>query len=84
VKPLHPYTKSLLSSIPVANPHIKIADRRIMLKGDVGSPINPKPGCRFAPRCRYAQDRCRIDTPELREILPGHLCACHYAETIQD
>jgi len=84
VHPLHPYTKSLLSSIPVANPHRKVADTRIMLKGDIGSPINPKPGCRFAPRCRYAQERCRIETPLLREIRPDHFCACHFSESIKD
>ncbi len=84
VHPLHPYTKSLLSSIPVANPHQKVADTRIMLKGDIGSPINPKPGCRFAPRCRYAQERCKTDTPLLREIRPDHFCACHFCDTIKD
>lgn len=82
--PLHPYTQSLLSSIPVANPHKKVGDTRIMLKGDIGSPINPKPGCRFAPRCKYAQDRCLTETPALREIRPGHVCACHFCENLKE
>ncbi|MFA7725705.1 MAG: ABC transporter ATP-binding protein, partial [Candidatus Izemoplasmatales bacterium] len=81
-KPLHPYTKSLLSSIPIADPHKKVSDTRIILEGDVGSPINPKPGCRFAPRCRYAKPECFTDTPQLREIRPGHTVACHLAEQL--
>ena len=82
-KPLHPYTKSLLSSIPIADPHKKVSDTRIILEGDVGSPINPKPGCRFASRCRYAQPECFTVTPQLREMKPGHTVACHLADQIQ-
>jgi oligopeptide transport system ATP-binding protein len=82
IHPLHPYTQSLLSSIPVANPHKKVSDTRIILKGDIGSPINPKPGCRFAPRCKYAQARCSQETPELREIRPDHFVACHFCENL--
>jgi oligopeptide transport system ATP-binding protein len=81
-KPLHPYTKSLLSSIPIADPHKKVSDTRIILEGDVGSPINPKPGCRFASRCRYAQPECFNVTPQLREMKPGHIVACHLADQI--
>lgn len=81
-KPLHPYTKSLLSSIPIADPHKKVSDTRIILEGDVGSPINPKPGCRFASRCRYAQPECFNVTPLLREMKPGHIVACHLADQI--
>ncbi|MFA6336138.1 MAG: ABC transporter ATP-binding protein [Bacteroidales bacterium] len=81
-KPLHPYTKSLLSSIPIADPHKKVSDTRIILEGDVGSPINPKPGCRFASRCRYAQPECFTVTPQLREMKPGHTVACHLADQI--
>ena len=81
-KPLHPYTKSLLSSIPIADPHKKVSDTRIILEGDVGSPINPKPGCRFASRCRYAQPECFTVTPQLREMKPGHIVACHLADQI--
>ncbi len=82
IKPLHPYTKSLLSAIPIANPHRKVGVTRIILKGDVGSPLNPKPGCRFAPRCQYARQECLIRTPELREIEPDHFVACHFVEEI--
>jgi len=79
---LHPYTKSLLSAIPIPDPTSSIRDRRVILKGDVGSPINPKPGCRFASRCRYAKPNCFTDTPELREIKEGHFASCHYIEEI--
>ncbi len=60
-KPLHPYTKSLLSSIPIPDPHSKMRDKRIILEGDVGSPINPKPGCRFASRCQYSSERINVN-----------------------
>lgn len=75
---LHPYTKALLSAIP----NINIDDRpeRIVLKGEIASPINPKPGCRFAPRCAYACERCSRENPELLEVLPGHMVACHRAK----
>jgi peptide/nickel transport system ATP-binding protein len=77
--PMHPYTKALLSAIPI--PHIKMRDKTIeILKGEVSSPINPSPGCRFAPRCSMAHERCSKIDPELKEIKPGHFCAC---ETIQ-
>ncbi len=79
---LHPYTKSLLSAIPIPDPTSSIRDRRVILKGDVGSPINPKPGCRFASRCRFAKPNCFTDTPELREINEGHFASCHYIEEI--
>ncbi|MDX9691637.1 MAG: ATP-binding cassette domain-containing protein [Acholeplasmataceae bacterium] len=83
-KPLHPYTKSLLSSIPVANPRVRMSDTRVILEGDVMSPINPKPGCRFASRCRYAKERCFNETPEIREVLKDRQVACHFAEEIND
>lgn len=83
-KPLHPYTKSLLSAIPIPDPKSSIRDSRIILEGDVGSPINPKPGCRFATRCRYAKDRCKVETPDLLEIEKGHYVACHFVDEIQD
>ncbi|MBN2504546.1 MAG: ABC transporter ATP-binding protein [Bacilli bacterium] len=81
--PLHPYTQSLLSSIPIPNPRENSKKKRIILEGDITSPINPKPGCRFAPRCRYAQDICRQVTPELRELGEGHTVACHLVEEIK-
>ena len=72
----HPYTRALLSAIPI--PNIDIKRERILLKGEITSPINPKPGCRFAPRCIYATEECRTVNPELREVAPGHMCACHH------
>ena len=73
--PAHPYTKALLSAIPV--PHIKMRDKVIeVLEGEVSSPINPGPGCRFAPRCVMVQKSCSISAPELKEIREGHFCAC--------
>ena len=77
---LHPYTKALLSAIPTIN--IDSRPERIVLKGEISSPINPKPGCRFAPRCPYACEECHKCNPELREILPGHKVACHRVEEI--
>ena len=76
-KPLHPYTQALLSSIPVPDPNESKNKKRIMLEGEVPSPINPKPGCRFAQRCKYAMDCCSIETPELKEVEPEHFVSCH-------
>lgn len=76
--PTHPYTKALLSAIPV--PSIGKKKERILLKGEITSPINPKPGCRFAPRCEYARPECFEKSPELRETEAGHKVACHFAE----
>ena len=78
--PLHPYTKGLLSAIPVASIHTK--KKRIIMQGELSSPIDPKPGCRFAPRCPYATDKCRSENPVVREILPEHYVACHNVEEI--
>jgi oligopeptide/dipeptide ABC transporter ATP-binding protein len=76
-KPLHPYTQALLSASPIPDP--KLRRQRIILKGDVPSPIDPPPGCRFHPRCLYARDICSTQEPDLREIEPVHLAACHFA-----
>ncbi len=76
--PLHPYTQALLSAVPIMDPDAK--SKRIILKGDVPSPANPPPGCNFNPRCRYAEERCRQEEPELREISPGHQVSCHLVE----
>lgn len=76
--PVHPYTKALLSAIPV--PSLRKKRQRVMLKGEISSPINPKPGCRFAVRCPYATDRCRSEEPKLVEIEKDHFVACHLTE----
>ena len=75
---IHPYSQALLSAIPIPDVHAK--HERMVLKGELTSPINPKPCCRFAKRCPYATDKCRQEEPKLREMRPNHLVACHYAE----
>ncbi|WP_421994876.1 ABC transporter ATP-binding protein [Reyranella sp.] len=74
--PLHPYTEALLSAVPIARASAR-GRKRVILTGDVPSPINPPPGCHFHARCPYAMPRCRTDVPALREIQPGHLASCH-------
>lgn len=73
----HPYTQALLSAVPVPDPDYK--RDRILLQGEIPSPIDPPSGCVFHTRCPYATDKCKTDVPELREVAPGHLVACHYA-----
>ncbi|GAA0748066.1 oligopeptide/dipeptide ABC transporter ATP-binding protein [Clostridium oceanicum] len=75
--PLHPYTKALLSSIPIADPKLSKKRKRIVLEGEVPSPINPKPGCKFAERCKYAKEICRKEKPKFKEIKEDHFVACH-------
>ena len=77
--PIHPYTKALLSAIPIPDPKIQRNRQRIELEGDVPSPINPPNSCRFVDRCPYATDVCRKSTPKLEEIEEGHFVACHRA-----
>ena len=77
LRPLHPYTQVLLSSIPVADPKLVREKQRIMVNGEIPSPINPKECCRFAERCPYAREECYAKLPELREVTPGHFVACH-------
>jgi peptide/nickel transport system ATP-binding protein len=80
-RPKHPYTEALLSAVPRTNPDQK--SRRIILSGDVPSPANPPSGCKFHPRCRYAQEICSKEEPALREVGTRHLAACHFAEELE-
>jgi len=75
--PQHPYTEALLSAVPVPDPDPATRRERIILPGDVPSPIKPPSGCRFHTRCPYVLDRCRTESPELRQTAPGHHVACH-------
>jgi peptide/nickel transport system ATP-binding protein len=78
--PQHPYTEALLSAVPVPDPTVK--PHRIILQGDVPSPIRPPSGCHFHTRCPYVEPRCRVETPATREVAPGHFAACHLRPAI--
>jgi oligopeptide transport system ATP-binding protein len=84
-RPFHPYTHALLSAIPIPDPDKESKRQRIILEGDVPSPVNPPAGCRFNPRCTYATDICRQEDPEFRNVgttIQPHMVACHHAEKV--
>jgi peptide/nickel transport system ATP-binding protein len=78
--PLHPYTEALLSAVPISDPDV--SRERIFLEGEVANPANPPTGCPFHPRCKYAQDICIREFPELLEVSSGHFSACHFSREL--
>ncbi|MCA9976554.1 MAG: ATP-binding cassette domain-containing protein [Anaerolineales bacterium] len=83
VNPRHPYTEALLSAVPITNPRDRQAVGRIRLEGEIADPSNPPTGCYFHPRCKYAQERCKMETPPLRHLENEHFVACHFSEELE-
>jgi oligopeptide/dipeptide ABC transporter ATP-binding protein len=75
--PLHPYTRALLSAVPIPNPTVEARRQHIVLKGEVPSPLNPPRGCRFHPRCESAKPECTLQAARMTEVSPGHFVTCH-------
>jgi oligopeptide transport system ATP-binding protein len=80
LRPLHPYTKALISAVPIPDPDKAAQSNRIILEGDIPSPINPPKGCNFNTRCPIATEECFVVDPEYRELQPNHFVACHHAD----
>ena len=76
--PMHPYTEGLLTAVPVPDPEVRDTRERVVLKGDIPSPVNPPSGCSFHTRCPFADDKCKEETPAFEELKPNHFVACHY------